>query len=201
MLLSVYGTDKANGGTPTFFKYFNLTVRGQMVSATGALTLFDRQTLAFRLYGKEALYSEVYTNDYSFNKTAYNLPRLRLFTYTNNRTYAGMPYYSALVQMWLQIDFWQDEYPEEFEDIEILPGEFTRLRNEINRKTKLQTDYMPSYMHEKIKLIIGCDDIRIDDVSYIQRDAYTITYPNKQYALAKGEVSLTEKTSIIRNVI
>lgn len=125
---------------------------------------------------------------------------LIMVSYRNNNIYDFVPAYKE-EQTWLRGNFWQPSYPAEFEDIEILPGEFTRLRNEWNRTRQFETDYMPGYLHELFSHILGSDSVNIQGTEVIQRDAYVMDFPNRQYGLVKGKVLLTEKASIQRNVI
>lgn len=125
---------------------------------------------------------------------------LIMVSYRNDNTYDFVPA-NIEEQTWIRGNFWQPAYPAEFEDIEILPGEFTRLRNEWNRTRQFETDYMPGYLHELFSHILGSDSVNIQGTEVIQRDAYVMDFPNRQYGLVKGKVLLTEKTSIQRNVI
>ncbi len=125
---------------------------------------------------------------------------LIMVSYRNNNTYDFVPA-DRQEQTWIRGNFWLPSYPAEFEDIEILPGEFTRLRNEWNRTRQFETDYMPGYLHELFSHILGSDSVNIQGTEVIQRDAYVMDFPNRKYGLVKGKVLLTEKTSIQRNVI
>jgi uncharacterized protein YjiK len=62
------------------------------------------------------------------------------------------------------------------------------------------TEYTPSYIHEKLKLILSLDTVKINGIEYIQRNEYIFT-EQRHYALSKGEVDLTERKSITRNVL
>jgi len=147
--------------------------------------------------GYEALFSE------QFRVVNYMKPSIKnqtLVSYSNKRLYQGIPANTEIRTFW-PISFWQTNNPQQFEDIEILPGEFTRLRNELNNETMMETDYLPPYMHRSIQLSLAMDTVKINDVEQIQRSEYSYAFPNRHYALSKGKVTLTERKSIVRNVI
>jgi hypothetical protein len=123
-----------------------------------------------------------------------------LVSYSNKKLYQGIQANQSIRTYW-PISFWKKNNPQVFEDIEIVPGEFTRLRNELNSETMMETDYLPAYMHKQIQLAVACDNIVVDSVEQIQRAEYNFDYSNNHYALSKGQLRLTEKKTIQRNII
>ncbi len=130
----------------------------------------------------------------------YNITRQTLIQYRNVKEFAGIPA-NTLMQTYLNISFWMQKNPQTYEDIEIAPGEFTRLTNEIHRTLKLETDYYPAYLHEYLQIVLGLDYVFINGKEWIMRNNYAYDYPNRHFALTKGQIELTERKSILRNTI
>jgi hypothetical protein len=145
----------------------------------------------WRVEAYDALYSELLVES--------NDPLL-MIKYKNNRVFDLVPANTEQVT-YIRGNFWQPSYPAEFEDVEILPAQFTRVRNELHRTRMLETDYITGYRHEHIQHVLACDIVNIDGTEVIQRDTYEMPFSNRQYGLAKGKVVLTEKKSIIRNIV
>ncbi len=124
---------------------------------------------------------------------------LLLLQYDNVRPFDGIEGETALAT-WIKGNFWEPDYPAEMEDIEILPGEFTRVRNEQHRTKKLETEFMPGYRHEHMKTILACDGLNLEGTEVIMRNDYTNPFNNRHYGLSKGMVVLTERPSILRNI-
>jgi hypothetical protein len=145
------------------------------------------------LQGVDCIYSELF--QVYRNKTQDQAA----ITFKNKRAWAHMP---ANVDGYglVQTAELNNVFPQEYEDIEVAPGEFTRLRNEQKTQLALETDFMPDYAHEQLKLQMSCDQFAINNVEYIQQEPYTFD-PAKHTALSKGQVTLTERKSILKNVI
>jgi hypothetical protein len=158
---------------------------------------------AVRLYGYDGAIGELIltrpTAAPPINYGYYNPDETAEFIYSNKNTYLAVPA-NTENRLYLPIEFWQMENPQEYEDVEISAGEFVRVRSEQHRMLQLKTDYLPGYMHEKLKAIMSLDVVKINGVEYIQRNPYTTNF-NRYYALSKGEVMLTERKSILRNVL
>lgn len=123
-----------------------------------------------------------------------------LIQYRNVKAFAGIPS-NTLLATYLNISFWMQKNPQTYEDIEIAPGEFTRLTNEVHRTLKLELDYSPAYLHEFLQVVLGLDYVFINGKEWIMRNDYMYDFPNKHFALAKGQCELTERKSILRNTI
>jgi hypothetical protein len=130
----------------------------------------------------------------------YYQSRQTLIQYRNIKAFAGIPS-NTLLSTHLNLSFWMQKNPQTYEDIEIAPGEFTRLTNEIHRTLKLELDYSPAYLHEFLQVVLGLDYVFINGREWIMRNDYTYDFNNRHYALAKGQCELTERKSILRNTI
>jgi len=163
-----------------------------------ALALALKQKYYFTITkGAEVVYSEQFQLR---PVTSFTVRTQPVVAYSNKRLYQGIQPNTEISTYW-PIQFWQTKNPQQFEDIEILPGEFTRLRNELNNETMMETDYLPPYMHRSIQLSLAMDVIKIQSVEQIQRSEYAYDFTNRHYQLSKGKVTLTERKSIVRNVI
>jgi hypothetical protein len=156
-----------------------------------------------RLYGYDGAIGELILTRPAaappINYGYYNPDDTAEFIYSNKNTFLQVPA-NTENRLYLPIEFWQRSNPQEYEDVEISAGEFVRVRNEQHRIVKLKTGFLPSYMHEKLKLILSLDVVKINGIEYIQRNDYIFT-EERHYALSKGEVDLTERKSITRNVL
>jgi hypothetical protein len=143
------------------------------------------------IFGYEVSYSEMLegTNNGLVEVTA-----------QNENTFDLVPGGTSIRTL-IDANMWQSKQPMTYEDIEIAPGEFTRLTNAINKETKLETNYVPSYAHDHLQHFIMQDNLKIQGVDYIQRNDYSYDYSNRHFGLAKGMITLTERKSIYRNTI
>jgi hypothetical protein len=123
----------------------------------------------------------------------------------NNKSWLDVPAAQSGVATY-RAEFWLKNFPQEIENIEIVPGRFTRLRNEQRRQVRFYTDYQTDDNHEHLKLLLSFDSVKITElgtvptVEYIMEESYENTPVNK-YALSRGNVWLTEQPTIVRNVI
>lgn len=132
--------------------------------------------------------------------TSYYFTKQTVVQYKNIKEFAGLPANTLVTGYW-DITFWQSKNPQTYQDIEITPGEFTRLTNHIHRVMKLETNYYPAYLHEMIQVVLGLDYVLINNKEWIMRNDYSYEFGNRHYALAKGTIELTERKSILRNTI
>jgi hypothetical protein len=160
---------------------------------SGDFTVEYSAAIVAEVHGLDALYSELYK---AYLNNTVNQARI---TFKNKRQWAQLP---ANTETQGVIDYAElnHVYPQEMEDIEVAPGEFTRLRNEQKTQLSLETNFLPDYAHRSIKLQMSTDTFKINGIEYIQQEPYTFD-PAKHTALSKGQVTLTERKSILKNVI
>lgn len=127
-----------------------------------------------------------------------------LIEYSNNRDYAGLVYddQSPESSFYLRIPavFFHEDFPEEDEDIELTSGVQT-LNSTMFSQRQLETDYMPYYMHKKLKLVLKHQVVTIDNLNWVKREAYEIEKGNKRYPKKKATVMLNESDFVARNVV
>lgn len=129
----------------------------------------------------------------------------KLITYSNSTDFAGLgfPSSSPSFTYYIRIPavFFEEQYPQEQEDLELSTDEIITLWSKIEGKKLLDIGYMPFYMHKKLQLILMMDSVSIDGVDYRLRDPYQITSSSKRSALRKAQVLLSEKDFINRNLL
>lgn len=161
----------------------------------------DHLQMAMTVKGTDSVVSEIMDGAYTLQRAAYSRQVLVKISTSNVKEYLGIPP-AHTIYNYVLADFWKKQFPHGGEDIETSPGEFTRLTSEAVRNRLFNTSYVPSYTHYQLILQMGCDNLKIDDVDYIQRPENQYTFENqKHYQLSMGSVLLTERKSITRNTI
>lgn len=123
--------------------------------------------------------------------------------YTNSSDFDGIVYEtSPQPEFTINIPaiFFEEDNPQEVEDLELSNDEIVTLRQSITEKRLLDTGFLPNYMHKKIQKILMHETITIDGDQWKRRDAYE-TSPIKDYGLKRAQVWLTKYNSIDRNII
>ncbi len=120
-------------------------------------------------------------------------------SYKNSKAFENIPA-NTIMTTTVRANFWQQQIPQEFENIEIAPGRFVQVMNTQNRTKKLETEFMPAYRHENLQMILGSDEVYIDGVQYLQRNPYTFNN-SRHYGLSKGSIELTESNSVNRHTL
>lgn len=127
-----------------------------------------------------------------------------LVTYTNTSDFDNLIYTipSPNPSFYLRIPamFFEEENPQEQEDLELSNGVIVTLRQSIVEKRKLETGFMPNYMHRKLQKILMHDSVYIDGDYWKKRDSYD-TSPVKKYNLKTASVLLTKYDSVEKNTI
>jgi hypothetical protein len=124
-------------------------------------------------------------------------------TYANEKDFAGIiydpdkPQFSIL----LKAKFYHERYPEENESTNLSDNSVVKLSGQVKTQRLFQTEPMPYFMHEKLKLIFQHNYISIDGQTWEKEEAYEVEQMHPKSPFAKGEVWLTKKTdSVFINV-
>jgi len=130
----------------------------------------------------------------------------KLISYSNSTDIAGLgfPSSSPSVIYYLRIPaiFFEEQFPQEQEDLELSSDEIVTLWSKMEAKKLLDIGFMPFYMHKKLQLIMMMDYLSIDGIEYRKRDPYTISEGgSKRHALRRAQVLLSEKDFITRNLL
>lgn len=127
-----------------------------------------------------------------------------LIEYENTSDFDGIAYESGSpgpsFQLRIPAIFFEEENPQEQEDLELSNGVIVTLRQSIVEKRKLETGFMPNYMHRKLQKILMHDQVQIDGDYWKKRDSYD-TSPVKKYNLKTASVLLTKYDSVEKNTI
>lgn len=127
-----------------------------------------------------------------------------LVEYENTSDFDGINYEAGSpgpsFQLRIPAIFFEEENPQEQEDLELSNGVIVTLRQTILEKRKLEIGYMPNYMHRKLQKVLMHDSVYIDGDYWKKRDAYD-TSPVKKYNLKTASVLLTKYDSVEKNTI
>jgi len=129
-----------------------------------------------------------------------------LLEYSNSTDFAGLTFQDISPGLTFNLRipavFFEEEYPQEQEDLELSDDTIVTLWSKIEGKKLLDIGYMPFYMHKKLQMILMMDSITIDGIEYRKRDEYQITAASsKRSALRRAQVLLSEKDFINRNLL
>jgi len=127
-----------------------------------------------------------------------------LITYSNHRNFAGLVYQNASpeFEFYLRVPaiFYHQRFPEEDEVIE-LSSSLVALTGELKRTRLMDTDYMPYYMHEKIKLVLKHQFVSIYNKEWVKEAAYELSDTDRRWPVTKAKCWITEKEFVHRNVL
>lgn len=127
-----------------------------------------------------------------------------LLTYSNHRDFAGLKYTLSSPEETFQIRipavFYHERYPEEDEVIE-LSTSLATLNGTVRKQKRLDTDYLPYYFHEKLKLILKHQTLSINNRAYVKQEAYEIIEGDKRWPVKMGRVWLSERDFVHRNIL
>lgn len=127
-----------------------------------------------------------------------------LVSYSNNRNFAGLIYEDVSPETTFQIRvpaiFFHERFPEEDNAIELTSG-IIKTSGVVKAQTLFETDYMPYYMHKKLKLIFKHQTININDQNWIKEEAYEISEGDRRWPVKKAKCFLTESNFVQRAVL
>jgi hypothetical protein len=127
-----------------------------------------------------------------------------LITYYNHINVFGLIYddTSPDVQFNLRIPaiFYHQRFPEEDEVIE-LTSELVTINGSMRRQRLLDTDYLPYYMHEKIKLALKHQFVSIYNKFWTKQESYDIQDGNRMHPEKKAKCWISETEYMQRSVL
>jgi hypothetical protein len=127
-----------------------------------------------------------------------------LIDYFDTKNYACLVYENTSPDQTFSIRvpavFFHEDYPEEDEIIELIETN-VMTANQVKTQRLLDIDYMPYYMHYKLKLILKHKFIIIDDSNWVKEEKYDLVKGDRRWPIKKASVLLTQKSSIVRNVL
>ena len=127
-----------------------------------------------------------------------------LIEYENTSDFDGVAYEAGSpgpsFQLRIPAIFFEEDNPQEQEDLELSNGVIVTLRQTIVEKRLLEVGYMPNYMHKKLQKVLMHDSVYIDGDYWKRRDSYD-TKPVKKYNLKMASVLLTKYDSVEKNTM
>jgi len=159
--------------------------------------------MSIEVYDYSSPQQKIAYSDMIYTYSSFGQNTINKISYWNNSSFDGIPYGGGPeIKFTAHIDsqFWKETADEEFEDDMLSSNEFVRVYNQQAEKTLLEIGYVPNYMHKKIRRILMHDNVVINGKYWIKRDEYEHENLNR-YPLSKANVWLTDKNSIIRNVV
>lgn len=115
-----------------------------------------------------------YSNLLQFCNSKYG----RRFEYKDrNNTYA--PYYTGSAIIRLDVNEIGKSDKTDKEEYTDFNGKIVRPYNIVRKEIELEFDFMPEWMHEKIKFMLQHPILKIDDVEYLITSDYEINYDDK----------------------
>lgn len=127
-----------------------------------------------------------------------------LLTYSNHRNFAGLVYENTSPNTEFQIRipsvFFHQRFPEEDEVME-LSDQLVTLNGTVRKQRRLDTDYLPYYFHEKLKLILKHQILSVFSRQWVKQEAYEIVEGSRMSPLKMARCWLSEKEFVHRNVL
>lgn len=128
-----------------------------------------------------------------------------LITYSNHINVFGLIYeydISPDIEFNLRIPaiFYHQRFPEEDEVME-LTSELVTLNGSMRRQRLLDTDYLPYYMHEKIKLALKHQSVLIYNKFWTKQESYDIQDGNRMHPKKKAKCWISETEFMQRSVL
>ena len=128
-----------------------------------------------------------------------------LITYSNSNSFDDVDYMDASpnIEFNLRIEavFFEEEFPDEYESIDLSNSEIVQLSSEVKHKKLLDVGWMPFHMIQKLQLVLSHDNVIIQGKNWIKGDGMTKIQGNKRYPLRRTSFLLTDKDFIKRNIL
>lgn len=129
-------------------------------------------------------------------------PNTILVEYYHHMNVFGLYYTAMEPKFYLRVPaiFFHQRFPEEDEVME-LTSELVTLNTSMRRQRLLDTDYLPYYFHEKIKLILKHQYVSIYNKLWVKQESYDIQDGNRMYPEKKAKCWLSETEFLQRSVL
>jgi hypothetical protein len=122
--------------------------------------------------------------------------------YYNHLNVFGLYYAEETPKFNLRIPaiFFHQRFPEEDEVME-LTSELVTLNGSMRRQRLLDTDYLPYYFHEKIKLMLKHQFVTIYNKFWTKQESYDIQEGNRMHPERKAKCWISEQEYMQRSVL
>jgi len=128
-----------------------------------------------------------------------------LITYSNSNPFDDIAYPeispSSVFKLRVPAVFFEEEFPDEYESIDLSNSEIVQLSSEVKHKKLFDVGWMPFYMIQKLQLVLAHDNVIIQGKNWIKGDGMTKIQGNKRYPLRRTQFLLTDRDFIKRNVL
>ena len=127
-----------------------------------------------------------------------------LIEYSNERDFAGLIYADispeASFKIRIPCRFFHERFPEEDEAMELTSSIITTSA-QIKSQKLLEVKHAPYYFHKKLQLVLKHHTLEIGGIAYKKEEKYEVNEGNKRWPLKSATCLLTEKNSVLRNVL
>lgn len=127
-----------------------------------------------------------------------------LIRYSNERNVAGLVYANMspdpAFSLRVPCRFFHEDFPEEDEAMELTSSVITTSSSMKTQKL-LEVKHAPYYFHKKVKIILKHHSVTIRGVAYKKEEKYEINKGNPRWPMKSATCLLTEKNSVLRNVL
>jgi len=127
-----------------------------------------------------------------------------LIQYKNNRNYNGLAFNNGSPDTTFNIRIPMVFFHERGQEEDLVSEDNQQtihLSGKDVEQRRMDTDYMPYYMHHRLRKILKMQTVFIDETFWTKEAAYDIQDGKKTYPLKRAECWLTKKTSIVRSIL
>jgi len=173
--------------------FLNTVYETSFVPSVNSPDLCDQQIQLKIVNMTSSPEAEVYRSDCLDIRTLQSCTTL--IEYSNNRNFAGLIYTGVSPEQTFNIRvpaiFFHEQFPEEDEAMELTTG-IQKTSGTMKVQRLFETDYMPYYMHKKLKLIFKHQFLTIDNASWLKEEAYDVQEGDRRWPVKKAKCFLTE---------
>lgn len=127
-----------------------------------------------------------------------------MIQYKNNRNYNGLAFNQGSPDTTFNIRIPMVFFHERGQEEDLVSEDNQQtihLSGKDVEQRRMDTDYMPYYMHHRLRKILKMQTIFIDETFWTKEASYDIQEGRKDYPLKRAECWLTKKTSIVRSIL
>lgn len=132
-------------------------------------------------------------------------PETVLLTYTNGRNYAGLKYGHLSPEVYFQLRlpaiFYQDRTVDTSKTTDLSSGEIIDTSSEIKFDKLLELGHIPNHLHRTIVIALSHTYKDIDGLAVTKTNGYEKAEGRKTFSSKTAKIWLTERDTVIRNVI
>lgn len=127
-----------------------------------------------------------------------------LIEYSNQRNFAGLIYENdspdTTFKVRVPCRFFHETEPEEDEAMELTSSVLTTSA-QVKTQRLLEVKHVPYYFHKKLRRVLKHQTVTIGSIEWKKEEQYKENEGNKRWPLKSATCLLTEKNSVVRNVL